>query len=90
MGCRVILQGIFWTQGSNLGLLHCRQFFYYCATWEDSHDFPSHSCKAQMSPEMHIRGVQPFILQDLWKGPPSWCQEILHGSMKAFQADSIG
>ena len=25
MGCRVFFQGIFLTQGLNLGLLHCRQ-----------------------------------------------------------------
>ena len=28
MGCHFLLQGIFLTQGSNLGLLHCRQFLY--------------------------------------------------------------
>ena len=29
MGCYFLLQGIFLTQGSNLGLLHFRQTFYY-------------------------------------------------------------
>ena len=29
MGCHALLQGIFQTQGSNLRLLHCRQFLYY-------------------------------------------------------------
>ena len=28
VGCHFLLQGIFPTQGSNLGLLHCRQFLY--------------------------------------------------------------
>ena len=28
MGCHFLLQGIFPTQGLNLGLLHCRQIFY--------------------------------------------------------------
>ena len=28
MGCHFLLQGIFLTQGSNLGLLHCRQIRY--------------------------------------------------------------
>ena len=28
MGCHFLLQGIFPTQGSNLGLLHCRQILY--------------------------------------------------------------
>ena len=29
VGCHSLLQGIFPTQGSNLGLLHCRQFIYH-------------------------------------------------------------
>ena len=29
MGCHFLLQGIFLTQGSNLGLPHCRQIFYH-------------------------------------------------------------
>ena len=28
VGCQFLLQGIFLTQGSNLGLLHCRQILY--------------------------------------------------------------
>ena len=29
LGCHFLLQGIFPTQGSNLRLLHCRQFLYH-------------------------------------------------------------
>ena len=29
VGCHFLLQGIFQTQGSNLGLLHCRQVLYH-------------------------------------------------------------
>ena len=29
VGCYSLLQGIFLTQGSNLGLLHCRQILYH-------------------------------------------------------------
>ena len=28
VGCHALLQGIFLTQGLNLGLLHCRQILY--------------------------------------------------------------
>ena len=38
VGCRFLLQGIFPTQGSNLGLPHCRQTLY-CL----SHQGPAHS-----------------------------------------------
>ena len=32
VGCHSLLQGIFLTLGSNLGLLHCRQIIYHWAT----------------------------------------------------------
>ena len=33
VGCHSLLQGIFPTQGSNLGLLHCRQILYHLKHW---------------------------------------------------------
>ena len=29
VGCHSLLQGIFWTQGSNLGILHCKQIRHH-------------------------------------------------------------
>ena len=40
VGCHALLQGIFLTQGSNLGLLHCRQILYHWATRE----IPKNTC----------------------------------------------
>ena len=34
VGCHVLLQGIFLTQGLNLGLLFRKQILYHYATWE--------------------------------------------------------
>ena len=34
MGCHALLQGIFWTQGSNCVPCTVRQIFYHCANWE--------------------------------------------------------
>ena len=34
VGCHALLQGIFLTQGLNLGLLHCRWILYQSATRE--------------------------------------------------------
>ena len=34
VGYHFLLQGIFLTQGSNQGLLHCRQMFYHLITRE--------------------------------------------------------
>ena len=39
MGSHSLLQGIFPTQGLNLGAPHCRQILYYCATWVKSGTF---------------------------------------------------
>ena len=36
MGCHFLLQGIFLTQGLNLGLLHCRQTLY-CLSHQENH-----------------------------------------------------
>jgi len=33
VGCHSLLQGIFPTQGINLGLLHCRQILYHLSHW---------------------------------------------------------
>ena len=33
LGCHSLLQGIFLTQGLNLGLLHCRQILYHLSQW---------------------------------------------------------
>ena len=35
VGCHVLLHGIFLTQGSNPGLLCCRQILYHLSYWED-------------------------------------------------------
>ena len=39
VGCHFLLQGIFPTRGSNLGLLHCRQIFHHL-----SHQGIPHNC----------------------------------------------
>ena len=36
VGCHFLLQGIFLTQGSNLGLPHCRQTFYHLSHQGDT------------------------------------------------------
>ena len=37
VGCHFLLQGIFPTQGSNLGLLHCGQALYHLSHQGDKH-----------------------------------------------------
>ena len=38
VGCHFLLSGILLTQGSNLGLLHCRQFLYFVSPQESTMD----------------------------------------------------
>ena len=38
VGCHFLLQGIFLTKGSSVGLLHCRQILYHWATGEAHND----------------------------------------------------
>ena len=45
VGCHALLQGIFPTQGSNLGLLHCRQILYHLSYREDLLDTIRHNSK---------------------------------------------
>ena len=42
VGCHSLLQGIFLTQGSNLGLLHCRQTVYHQSHQGSYIYYPSH------------------------------------------------
>ena len=39
-GCHFLLQVIFWTQGLNLGLLHCRQILYHLSQERSSPQHP--------------------------------------------------
>ena len=47
MGCRFLLQGIFLTQGSNPGLLHCRQTLYRLSYQESP--YKGLECKSRKS-----------------------------------------
>ena len=59
MGCHFLLQGIFPTQGSNPGLLHCRQTLYHL----------SH----QGSPKMNITGIYISKLESCPRPPGFPC-----------------
>ena len=49
VGCHALLQGIFPTQGSNWGLLHCRQILYHWALREVQSSKPQ--AQSDMCPE---------------------------------------
>ena len=50
MGCHFLLQGIFLTQESNPGLLHCRQMLFHLSHqgslgWKPEYGTHDHTCK---------------------------------------------
>ena len=53
VGCHFFLQGIFPTQGSNLGLLHCRQILY-CLSHQGSPSHGMHSPKRDFNLHTHF------------------------------------
>ena len=67
--CHSFLQGIFQTQGSNMGLLHCRQILYHL-----SHQGSPHNARGQyththththfkdVGPEEHVYGLEWDLL----------------------------
>ena len=65
--CHSLLQGIFLTQGSNLGLLHCRQFLYQLSYVLR----PSTEAKGRFSgsKEQNTRGPHSLIQDHTWHEP---------------------
>ena len=66
VGCHALLQGIFLTQGSNPGLLHCRQILYHLATretpwWALWSESESHSVVSD--------SLRPHGLYSPWNSP---------------------
>ena len=63
MGCHFLLQGIFLTQGSNLGLPHCRQMLYCLSHQRSPQIERNESCSVMLdSLRPHVL-YSPGILQ---------------------------
>ena len=66
MGCQFLLQGVFQIQGSNPGLLHCRQILY-CLSHRESHylmaiiviGFPRHLSRKEFACQAGSTGSIP-------------------------------
>ena len=64
MGCHFLLQGIFPTQGSNLQLLHCKQFLYHM-----SHLLLLLLSRFSLSDSVRPHRRQPTRLPHPWDSP---------------------
>ena len=89
VGCHFLLQGIFPTQGSKLGLLHCRQTLYRLSHQGSLNNSPGHlkSFKARQkyscprSRSLLFRSFQLFMQSDLMQvSSQSSGLHALHGS----------
>ena len=79
-GCHFLLQGFFPTQGSNLGLLHCRHIPYRLSHRRSQYYFMHGSVHMGFStdsvknlPAMGRPGFDPWVRKILWrkKWPPT-------------------
>ena len=66
MGCHLLLQGIFLTQGLNLSFLHCRQILYHWVIWEALTQ-PTLILEAQIQHWVIVYGL-PFSQGELLSG----------------------
>ena len=65
MNCHFLFQGIFLTQGFNLGLLHCRQILYHLHNWRSpffTGFLESSSCEVQWA----TKDLNIVYMQTLW------------------------
>ena len=73
MGCHFLLQGIFPAQGSNLGLLHCRETLYHLSHQGSPHVVACCCCCCQvasvMSDSVRPHWRQPTRLRRPWDSP---------------------
>ena len=74
VGCHFLLQAIFWTQGSNLGLLHCRQILY-CLSHQGSLLRPY--CSLLLPRAMICSFIQGVIRT--WEASNTYSQNWLDG-----------
>ena len=72
VGCHAVLQGIFLTQGSNLGLPHCRQTLY-CPSHQES--------PPSWRPHPKVRHSHNILMQEWWLQQSTFSTETLISSI---------
>ena len=85
MGCHALPQGIFLTQESNLGLLHCRQFLCSLSHQRSPHSYTQEGVKTTGLEFLQVWALGTFfklLLQRLWK-EEQWAQ-LLSPLKKSF------
>ena len=80
VGCHALLQGIFPTQGLNLGLLNCRenlyQLSYKGSPWKKSYDQPrQHIKKQDITLPTNVSLAKAMVFPVVMYGCESWTME---------------
>ena len=95
MGSHFLLQGIFQTQGSNLGLLNCRRILYRLShqgsLYQKPHGVSKKKCDILQQPmctqvAMSLNKGQraPFSQSTVWTGSAFICSQD-HGAVQLFR-----
>ena len=79
MGCHSLLQGIFPTQGSNPGLLHCRQTLYHLSLQENLYLLDLHHSIPSWGFPGGSAGKESPAMQDTWVRSLGWEDPLEEG-----------
>ena len=91
-----LLQGIFPTQGSNLGLLHCRQILYHLSHQESTFQFNKEILKnkyKKMKPPNYLsirEQLTKFCTAILWVTMQLWNTIKFISRLRGFLSSSVG
>ena len=91
-----LLQGIFPTQGSNLGLLHCRQILYHLSHQESTFQFNKEILKnkyKKMKPPNYLsirEQLTKFCTAILWVTMQLWNTIKFISRLRGFPSSSVG
>ena len=81
MGCHSILQGIFPTQGSNPGLLHCRQILYHMSHQEVRNFLRKFKIELPYHLAIPLLGIYPKGIKQDSKPISAHCSNIHNSEM---------
>ena len=85
VGCHRLLQTIFLTQGSNPGLLHCRQTLY-CLSYQGSHQF---AVSGDLTHTHTYDKIETLLMESLLTDIQQVVFQLLHSSLESCRGNLI-
>ena len=87
VGCHCLLQRIFLTQGSNPGLLHCRQTLY-CLSYQGSHQFAVSGDLTHTHTHTYDK-IETLLMESLLTDIQQVVFQLLHSSLESCRGNLI-